>query len=77
MTARVVYEDQYPAARCPLHREEPDSPAHLLRYTVLVRTRHFTCHTIHPEPEENPEDLCCGTLAAVARRAQSRQTASD
>ena len=59
---------------CPLCREEPDKPDHLLlRCPALMGTRTRTCFTIHPEPEEVRETATVAALAAAARGAQSRQ----
>ncbi|KAF0308789.1 Retrovirus-related Pol polyprotein from type-1 retrotransposable element R1 4 [Amphibalanus amphitrite] len=59
---------------CPLCREEPDRPDHvLLRCPALMGTRSRTCYTIHPEPEEVRETAVVAALAAAARGAQSRQ----
>ena len=63
-----------PVARCPICREEPDRPDHLLlRCPALMWTRMRQTLTIHPEPEEVRGNAVVAALAAAARSAQSRE----
>ena len=65
-------EDRCPAALCPLCREEPDKPAHLLLRCPALMTRYTIIYNIHPELEEALETGVVAALAAAARRTQSR-----
>ena len=65
--------DRCEAARCPICREEPDKPAHiLLRCPALMRVRHRITGSINPVAEEVRGTDVVAALAAAARDFQSR-----
>ena len=66
-------DDQCEAARCPICREEPDKPDHvLLRCPALMQLRHrITGHINIIEEEARATDVVAA-LAAAARNIQSR-----
>ncbi|XP_043205423.1 uncharacterized protein LOC122372368 [Amphibalanus amphitrite] len=62
------------AGRCPVCREEADTPGHvLLRCPALMNLRFRLLGTIHPSHEEIRSADVVAALAAATRRLQSRE----